>query len=128
MEELIVKVDGKEYNVKVEETEDGRLRVHCGDDVYEVETKKPIEPEATKRTKEKNIEDDARIIKAPLPGIIVAVNIKKGEKVKAGDVLVKLVSMKMENEITADKESRVKEVRVKKNDNVNRGDVLVVLE
>ena len=128
MEELIVKVDGKEYNVKVEETEDGRLRVHCGEDVYEVETKEPIEPEATKSIKEKNIEYDARIIKAPLPGIIVAVNIKKGEKVKAGDVLIKLVSMKMENEVTTEKDSRVKEVRVKKNDNVNRGDVLVVLE
>ena len=127
MEELIVKVDGKEYNVKVEETEDGRLRVHCGEDVYEVETKEPIEPESAKETKERSIQE-AGVIKAPLPGTIVAVNIKKGEKVKAGDVLIKLVSMKMENEVTTEKDSRVKEVRVKKNDNVNRGDVLVVLE
>ena len=36
MEDLTIEVDGKEYNVKVEETEDGRILVHCGGDIYEV--------------------------------------------------------------------------------------------
>ena len=45
MEEIVVKVDGKDYKVLVEEKEDGKILVHCGSDVYEVETKKNIIPE-----------------------------------------------------------------------------------
>src|SRR3989339_596034 len=53
MEDLTVKVDGKEYQVFVEETEDGRILVHCGNDVYEVETKKDAGPSAIERLKNK---------------------------------------------------------------------------
>ena len=40
MDELVIKVEGKEYRVTVEETESGKVRVHCGKDVYDLETHK----------------------------------------------------------------------------------------
>jgi hypothetical protein len=53
MEELVVKVDGKDYRVFVEETEEGKVLVHCEGEVYEVETKKDVEQSAVERLHKK---------------------------------------------------------------------------
>ncbi len=129
MEELVVKVDGKEYKVFVEETEEGKILVHCGADVYEVETKKDAEPSAIERLHRKETTEEGKLeISAPLPGIIYDVKIKEGTQVKQGQSLFTLMAMKMENDITTPRDGVVKEIKVKKNENVNKGDVLVVLE
>lgn len=129
MEELIVKVKGKEYKVKVEETNDGRIKVYCGSDVYELDGKSEIEPLFADMVKEpQSAGEDENLIKAPLPGIVFSVLVKIGDNVKKGDVLVKIMAMKMENEVTAPKDCVIKEIRVKKDNTVNRGDILIVLE
>ena len=129
MEELVVKVDGKEYKVFVEETEEGKILVHCGVDVYEVETKKDAEPSAIERLhKKKAIEEGKIDITAPLPGIIYEVKAKEGSNVKQGQSLFTLMAMKMENDITAPKDGILREIKVKKDDNVNKGDVLAIIE
>ncbi|MBI2557928.1 biotin/lipoyl-binding protein [Candidatus Woesearchaeota archaeon] len=129
MEELVVKVDGKEYKVFVEETEEGRMLVHCGSDVYEVETKKDVELSAIERLhKSRLIQDGELEITAPLPGIIYDVKAKQGSSVKQGQSLFTLMAMKMENDITSPREGVLKEIKVKKDDNVNKGDVLAILE
>ena len=129
MEELVVKVDGKEYRVFVEETEQGKILVHCGGDVYEVETKKDAEPSAIERLHKKQIVEKGEVeITAPLPGIIYNVNAKQGSNVKQGQSLFTLMAMKMENDITVPRDGVLKEVKAKKNDNVNRGDVLAIIE
>ncbi|HHW43001.1 biotin/lipoyl-binding protein [Desulfofundulus thermobenzoicus] len=69
----------------------------------------------------------AGAVTAPMPGNINAVKVKPGDQVKAGDPLVVLEAMKMENEITAPVAGTVEEVRVKAGQTVNNGDVLVVI-
>lgn len=129
MEEIVVKVDGKEYNVFVEETEEGKILVHCQGDVYEVETKKDAEQSAVEKLHKKHSVREGRVeIKAPLPGIVYDVKVKEGSDVKQGQSLFTLMAMKMENEITSPKDGIVKELKVKKDDNVNRGDVLAIIE
>lgn len=129
MEELVVKVDGKDYRVFVEETEEGKILVHCEGDVYEVETKKDIETSAIERLHKKQSVQEGRLeITSPLPGIIYEIKVKQGSNVKQGQSLFTLMAMKMENDITAPRDGILKEVKVKKNDNVNKGDVLAVLE
>lgn len=129
MEELVIRINGKEYNVTIEETEEGKIKVYCGKDVYEVETKSGIKQTATEVQKKHLLtRQDKAAVTAPLPGIITEVNIKKGQKVKKGQLLLKLIAMKMENDITAPKDGKIKEVKVKKNANVSRGDVLAVIE
>ena len=129
MEELVVKVDGKEYKVVVEETEEGKILVHCGGDVYEVETKKDAEPSAIERLHKKQTTKEGKLeITAPLPGIIYDIKVKEGAAVKQGQSLFTLMAMKMENDITAPRDGIVKEIKVKKDDNVNRGDVLAIIE
>ena len=129
MEELVVKVNGKEYKVFVEETEEGKILVHCEGDVYEVETKKDIETSAIERLHRKERTEEGKLeITAPLPGIIYDIKVKEGSNVKQGQSLFTLMAMKMENDITAPRYGKIKEIRVKKEDNVNKGDVLAVLE
>ena len=129
MEELVVKVDGKDYKVFVEETEEGKIVVHCEGEVYEVETKKDAEPSAIERLHKKQAIDEGRLeITAPLPGMIYDVKVKEGSNVKQGQSLFTLMAMKMENDITAPRAGILKEIKVKKNDNVNKDDVLAVLE
>lgn len=69
-----------------------------------------------------------KTIVAQLPGKVLKVLVKPGDRVKKGDVVLTIESMKMEVEIFAETEGVIKEVRVKPGDAVNTGDVLVVME
>lgn len=64
------------------------------------------------------------VVKAPMPGNINAVKFSAGQSVKAGDVIIILEAMKMENEIVAPKAGTLKGVFVTKGATVNTGDAL----
>lgn len=66
-------------------------------------------------------------ILAPMPGKVLTVRRNVGDDVKAGDVVVILEAMKMENEITSNRDGKITEVRVKEGDSVDADDVLVVV-
>ena len=62
-----------------------------------------------------------------MPGNILDVRVAAGEAVQAGDVLVILEAMKMENEIVAPQNGTVASIAVNKGDVVNAGDMLVTM-
>ena len=64
---------------------------------------------------------------APMPGAILNVNVSVGAAVKAGDVLMVLEAMKMENDIVAPCDGVVKQIPVAKGSTVNTDDVLAVI-
>jgi len=64
---------------------------------------------------------------APLPGRIVQVAVRPGDRVEKGDTLLVIEAMKMENEFKAGTSGLVAEVRVEAGQPVNGGDVLVVI-
>lgn len=66
-------------------------------------------------------------VSAPMPGTILSVNVQPGQAVKAGDILLILEAMKMENEIVAPRDGQIAQVVVAKGSSVNTDDVLVVL-
>jgi biotin carboxyl carrier protein len=66
-------------------------------------------------------------IKAPMPGLIVAIPVTEGQIVKQGDVLVILESMKMENELKAPRDGIVSAVRVQPGQNTEQGQTLVTI-
>jgi len=68
------------------------------------------------------------VVTAPMAGKIISVKVKKGDSVKAGDVLCTLEAMKMENEVTAPKNGVIQEVTVKEGQTVNADDVLIVIK
>jgi len=66
-------------------------------------------------------------ISAPMPGTIFKLNCSEGDTVSAGDVVLVLEAMKMENEITSPVDGTVSQVLVKTGDAVNGGDVMIVI-
>ena len=67
-------------------------------------------------------------VSAPMQGTIVKVLVAVGDVVEAGQALLVLEAMKMENHINAERGGTVKEVRVAAGDTVGTGDVLIVIE
>jgi len=128
MEEIIVKIDGKEHKVNVEEAGNGKLKVHFNGKTFEVETKSQAQDILHDESSSELSKEDKKIIRAPLPGTVVAISVKQGDAVKEGDSLLKLVAMKMENDILAECNGIVAEIKVKKNDSVNKDDILIILE
>jgi biotin carboxyl carrier protein len=69
-----------------------------------------------------------QVLKAPMPGKVSLVEVTVGQTVAAGDGLIVLEAMKMENEFKAAVAGTVKEIRVEAGQAVNPGDVLLVIE
>ena len=65
---------------------------------------------------------------APMPGKIIDVLVKVGDRVSEDDELLILEAMKMENPVYAPADGVVKEVKVKKDDTVNSDQLLLILE
>ena len=105
-----ITVNGVAYSVSVEETAAGAA---------------PVAAAPAAAPKAAAGAAGAVAVKAPMPGNILDVKVTAGASVKAGDVLVILEAMKMENEIVAPQDGTVASINVNKGDTVNSGDVLV---
>lgn len=119
MKNLKITVNGVVYDVQVEEA-DGSEQSAAPTTSKAVPDTAPAKPAAPKAT-------DGEPVKAPMPGTILDVPVKPGQTVKAGDVLVVLEAMKMENEIKAGRDASVASVEVNKGESVDTGAVLVTL-
>ena len=118
-----ISVNGVAYSVSVEETAAGAAPVAAP--AAPAAPKAPAAPAAAPKAAAPAGAAGAVTVKAPMPGNILDVKVKAGASVKAGDVLVILEAMKMENEIVAPQDGTVASINVNKGDTVNSGDVLV---
>ncbi len=105
--EFQVEVDGEPYEVKVIPS-GGYLVAGAGG--------------ASQQEKPKDIEGG---IKSNMQGTILKVKVKKGDKVKIGDVIATIEAMKMEQEVKCEKEGEVKDIYIKEGDPVCSGDLLM---
>jgi glutaconyl-CoA/methylmalonyl-CoA decarboxylase subunit gamma len=67
------------------------------------------------------------VIASPMPGKIVSIEVKPGQTVKDGELILVLEAMKMENDILCGRAGIVKEIRVTENAHVDTGDILVII-
>lgn len=67
-------------------------------------------------------------IKAPMPGLVLLVNVKEGDTVKKGDGLLVLEAMKMENLIKAQSDGKVKKIHITKGDKVEKNQPMIEME
>ena len=65
---------------------------------------------------------------APMPGKVVDIRVKLGDKVKKGDPIVILEAMKMEHQVNAPETGKVKKIYIKKNQQLDNGDLLMIVD
>lgn len=74
----------------------------------------------------RSIKED-EIIYSPLPGSVIAIKVKPGDRVKEGETILVLEAMKMQNEIISHTEGIIREIRVAEGDLLESGSVMVVI-
>lgn len=140
MRKFIINVNGNQYEVEVEEVTNGETSAtiqNVQKSAPKAEQPKPqpkpqpkqeAKPEPKVEKKEVVVSEGSEVVKAPMPGTILKVNVKEGDTVKEGQILVILEAMKMENEIVSPRDGKVVGIAVSNGASVNTGDELVVLE
>ncbi len=120
----VVTLNGKNYEVEVNETE--AVLVSVSDAAAPVAAPAAV-PAAAPAPAAQAVSAEGTTIPAPMPGSIINVNVSVGQAVKAGDVLMILEAMKMENDISAPCDGTVKQILVSRGSTVNTDDVLIVI-
>ena len=144
------KVQGVDYEVEIEEVEGNIAKVNVNGIPFEVELQQPINAAKHPTIVKPKVEAPKPVApgaagapaittpqpvatgagnaqKAPLPGTITAVNVKVGDTVAVGDVVVILEAMKMQNNIEAEYAGTVTSVAVNQGDSVMEGSVLLTI-
>ncbi|CAK7040849.1 acetyl-CoA carboxylase biotin carboxyl carrier protein subunit [Tissierella sp. P1] len=132
MRKFIISVNGNSYEVEVEEIAGGESKRPAAPvapaPVAAPAPKATPAPAPKEEKKEVVVSDGQEVVEAPMPGNIWKIEVKEGDKVKAGDILLILEAMKMENEILAPRDGVVASINTTQGATVNTGDRLVVLD
>lgn len=122
MKRYQISVNGQSYDVTVEELEGGAAMPAPAPKpapaAAPAPAAEPAKPQAPA---------GGTTVPSPMPGVIVDVRAQEGQKVEAGDVLVVLEAMKMENDIVAPVAGTVSSVLVKKGDTVESNQTIITI-
>ena len=151
-------VKGVDYEVEIQDIEGNIANVTVNGIPFEVEMKQPVKAgkQKVKLSEERRVEgsEERRVkseesnsssasaastssaptagagkpVVAPLPGTINEIKVKVGDKVNAGDTVVILEAMKMQNHIEAETSGTITSINVNKGDAVMEGDTLVTIK
>ena len=129
--DLTITINGTSYSVEVEKT-GGSIAPSAPTAVAPAAPAAaapaaPAAPKAAPQAAPVPVSAGDTTIKAPMPGKVSKVNVKVGDKVSKGDVLMFLEAMKMQNEIAASVDGVIKVVNVSNDENVKPGQVLAVI-
>jgi glutaconyl-CoA/methylmalonyl-CoA decarboxylase subunit gamma len=151
MSEYVFTINQKEYHAELTEFGDDQAVVTINGTAYQVglkqlgrsrvattavtrSTPQPApaaaapaapKPTASKAPVSAAASEAATVIRAPLPGRIIDIKLREGDAVKAGQTVMVMEAMKMENQIQATCDGRIRKIFVNKTDNVAEGDNLV---
>lgn len=129
MRRFVISVNGNQYEVDVEEVTSDVASSPRPVEPKPVVTQAPTPPVSPVLQNEPiAVSNGAESVSAPMPGVILSVNVKEGDMVKAGATLMILEAMKMENEILAPRDGRIANIFVNKDASVNTGEQLVTIE
>ena len=143
-------VKGVDYEVEIQDIEGNIANVTVNGIPFEVEMKQPVKAgkqkvklsgeqkesaptatptaTATPAATQPAAAASGKPVVAPLPGTINEIKVKVGDKVNAGDTVVILEAMKMQNKIEAETSGTITSINVNKGDAVMEGDTLVTIK
>ncbi len=122
---LSILLDGQSFEITVTLSPDGKLQLHTGTREFIAEV---IDPRSWSGRRHSSVEAEGRQqIVAPMPGKVVRLLVKAGEHVEAGQGLLVVEAMKMQNEIRSPKSGTVERILAQEGQPVNAGEVLCVV-
>ena len=146
---ITASIDGKIYKIDLEEMEAGIYSLLYEGKSYEMEINRntiknnysvqsngdqwniqvvDAEVRYQRNHQKGKLESKVNYISSPMPGKVVKILVKPGQKVKAGETLIIISAMKMESEYKAPKDATIKKINVKEGDNIEGNEVLITLE
>ena len=121
---VVARLNGRELTLQADPIAEGFLLRHGGAELGAlVRTLRAAE--LARRMPEKVPPDTSRFLLSPMPGLIVSVNVRQGEEVKAGQELCVLEAMKMENVLRAERDGTLAEIAIRPRDTVAADQVLL---
>ncbi len=142
-------VNGESLNIVINKISEYSYKVQIGNEVFVITTTKnadgnrafltnghyfigsirtKLEEMANELANKLSSGEKAKIIKSPMPGLILKINKKIGDKVKAGESLLLLEAMKMENDLKAQTDGIIKEIPVNEGNSVEKNETLIILD
>ena len=149
IDEKHVSVDGKVYEIDFESVAgqpvyslivDGRSHesyIYQGDDNWQVLMRGQLYPVKVEDEREKRLraaagggvaETGEFHLRAPMPGLVIAIPVTDGQEVKKGQVLLILESMKMQNELKSPRDGKISRIRVKLGESVEQKQALLSVQ
>jgi len=121
-----VLLEGRSYEVRVTRSSDGMLTMHAANREFTAEV---VDPRAWRGRRHGAVEAQGRQqIVAPMPGKVIRMLARAGETVEAGQGVLVVEAMKMQNEIRSPKSGKVERMLVQEGQPVNAGDVLAWID
>ena len=133
-------IRGNQYEVEIENFEDGVAKLEVNGTHYKVEVEKQVSTSKTPVLQRspmntpanaheiKKTEGNIFKVKAPLPGNILQIFVKVGDEVKKDDPLLLYEAMKMENKLLSEKDGIIRSIKVNTGDAVLQEDLLIELD
>jgi len=127
-----IKIGDEKFEIEVGEIKGGVAAVNVNGEVYAVEIENydsvavPAAISQTPASTSVPVPGSAPIV-APIPGIILDIAVQVGDKVEAGQTVVIIEAMKMENNLVSAVDGIVREIRVQKGAHVKTGDLIMII-
>lgn len=132
---LVIRIENKNFVLKIEKDAEADSGLDNSDflidfesEQFKVNCKNELDILVEKFSKNRADKGFKKDLISPMPGSIVKINVKEGEKVKKGQVVLVLEAMKMENELKATNDAIVSKILVEEKKPVNKGQALMKLE
>jgi len=127
---FVVTFNGKMFNGEVLEQnlEDHTLKLKFNHRVFEVKRKYDLLDLISQMGLDKKKVKKLKELSSPMPGRVLKIMVKIGDKINIGDSLLSLEAMKMENILKSDGEGIVKEIFINEEQVVDKGEVLIEFE
>jgi biotin carboxyl carrier protein len=119
-------LEGKSFEASIYPTDHG-IQVLLHGQLMDIQ----VEDERQHRLRETSggqvIQSGDLHMKAPMPGMVVAIPVEEGQQVTSGENLIILESMKMQNELKAPRDGMISRLRVRQGDRVDQNQILLIL-
>jgi len=126
---LVLRINDNNYFMTLNANEEeGYIEINLDSKIYNAICKSELEIMIENMSNGKADKKTRKEIYSPMPGIITKLNVRDGQKVAKGEVLLVLEAMKMENEIKAAKDCVIKKINVEALKSVEKNELLIVLE